>query len=284
MSDEKIFRLKTFHGTKIFYDGERGVFHAAESEAPRLLIELAGETATMFASMDDRKIFFSIDDGGKFIPTEESTGFKYIRNDDGTISILRHESYLSALDGTEQFGLMPHNITWEHFTLEPLPIVKEPIIDEPKVFWLRTFHKTRVFYSSARSIYHAAGAASQPVCAQLDGDRLILFVGDGADKKYLSFDASGKIILSDEISSLSMIRNSNGTITIVHAKKFLSARRKTGAFAFQPKNLSWEHFTLEVASDPVHWGGPPSDQKNLSSLAASLFPKTAVREGTAFTV
>lgn len=125
----QMFRLRTFHGTNVFYEPTRGVYHADESEAPQLLLELTDETVKLFVVFDGRRIYFSLDDEGKFINENAPFDLKCVRNFDDTISILKNDKYLSALAGNSKFGLMPQNITWEHFTLEP---IEEPAIEPSK--------------------------------------------------------------------------------------------------------------------------------------------------------
>ena len=278
MSEEKIFRLKTFHGTKIFYDRARGIFHAAESDAAPIFIRLNDETAELFTVLDDRKLNFRFD-GDNLIDVSEPTELPFVKNDDGSIAILDGDRFWSALENSDRFGMMPHNITWEHFTLEPAdiptieqPTVEQPTIEQPTVekptvelFQLRTIHKTRVLYSSARKFHHVSTAApdAQPIRARLEDNRLFLFVGDDDAQKYFSFDAKGNIVVSDKATPLNFVRNKDGSISIVYAKKFLSARQGTGAFDLRPKNLGWEHFTLAPLSDQTHGGGGRRRRKNL---------------------
>lgn len=99
----EVFELRTFHETKVFYDPKRGVYHAEKSEAPLL-----------HCRFKDGKIILS-----------NSRVFDFVKNDDGTISIVRDKKFLSARKDSDKFFWMPANKEWEHFVL--VPIEAKPI-------------------------------------------------------------------------------------------------------------------------------------------------------------
>ena len=76
----------------------------------------------MFTLFNGKKLYFELDDE-HLILTSEPKALQYIRNDDDTISITKDEMYLSAIADCGEFAMMPQNVMWERFTLEP--------IDEP---------------------------------------------------------------------------------------------------------------------------------------------------------
>ena len=153
------FQLRTFHGTSVFYEPERGVYHVGDSEAPRLSAELTDETVELFIGSEGRKIYFTLDDEGNFITVKEPKALKYIRNFDDTISIMKGNNYLSALEGNAKFGLMPQNITWEHFTLETIeespiePIERPPTepIERPPEFEAPRIASSPNFFRPSRT-------------------------------------------------------------------------------------------------------------------------------------
>lgn len=73
----------------------------------------------IFTLFNGKKIYFYLDDE-QLTLTSEPTSLQYIRNDDDTISIVKDEMYLSAIADCGEFAMMPQNIMWERFTLEPI--------------------------------------------------------------------------------------------------------------------------------------------------------------------
>lgn len=129
MSAEILYRLKTFHGTRLFSDKKYGLIHAATSEAPEVLAQVEDKKLFLFIEVDGRRNYFYLNDVLKLSFTSLPTPIDFVRNANGSISLMSGKYFWSARINTNLFRLMPHNKEWEHFTLEPVKSIEiAPIV------------------------------------------------------------------------------------------------------------------------------------------------------------
>ena len=136
MSSENLYRVKTFHGTQLFYSPEHEIIHVKTSEAPEIFAQFQDQALFLFAIVGGQKKYFYIDSDQKLSVASEPMPLEFERNADGSISITLNGNFLSARKRTGLFNLMPNNKNWEHLTLEPISISEMTFEELSKSFAL----------------------------------------------------------------------------------------------------------------------------------------------------
>ena len=123
------------------------------------------------------------------------------------------------------------------------------MLDDRKVYRIRTFHRTEMFLSSSLDILHWSIDKIPddyiPIYAVMEGDNANLFFVKDKKVNYIqTFINSKDFLFGDKPVDIGVVKNADGSITFKPGNRFLSARQQGGRFDLRPKNLGWEHFTL----------------------------------------
>ena len=259
---EESHQVFTTHKTQVFLDSEQKLLHRVPSTAdsslrPVCVQFLTGEESggVRLFTIKDNVIRYiqSIDAQGKVIESDSPAEFEYVKNVDGSFSVVQGKKLLSARRGSGVFDFRNLNREWEHLFVEPK---NEPaIIDTPdeeteeelprEVYRIRTFHGTEIFVDKNLQIQHviiqSVPVDYLPLYAAFVGNGVILFTIDNDRLKYACKITDSGLEFGDEATVIDVLKNKNGSVSFGRDGKFLSAGRK-GRFGVTPEARAWEQY------------------------------------------